>query len=236
MNNKLTLLLILLTLYVAAAGSVLGQKDLKPWKEWSKKDAEKVLNDSPWAHQQIDMDLLEPSPLTRPRDPSINARLKQGEGLTYGIRFFSARPVRQAFVRIMQLQRKDLSPDMSARLDKFAEAPAAGSIIIAVTIAGPEANELGKVMQSLMKATTPTLKNSTYLERNDGKRVFLEQYTPPGADGFGARFIFPRMVDDKPFLTTEFTGVRFVSELDSSIKFYMTFEVANMLLNGKLEY
>jgi hypothetical protein len=225
-----------LTICLTAAGSVVGQKQLKPWKEWSKTDAQKILNDSPWAHLQVDQDFVEPTPLTRPRDPSIDARLKQNEGMTYGIRFFSARPVRQAFVRMIQFQKKDLAPDIVSRLNTFAEIASEDSIIIAVTIENPDANMLGKAMQIVRNTTTALLKNSTYLERSDGKRVFLEQYVPPGSDGFGARFIFPRMLDGKPFLSPEFTIVRFVSDLDSSIKFHMTYKVKDMMLDGKLEY
>jgi len=235
MSNKLPVVLFL-TICLMAAGSVAGQKKLKPWKEWSKTDAQKLLNDSPWAHLQVDQDFVEPTPLTRPIDSSIDARLKQNEGMTYGIRFFSARPVRQAFVRIMQLQRKDLTPEMVSRLNTFAEVASEDSIIIAVTIENPDANMLGKAMQIIRNATTTTLKNSTFLERNDGKRVFLEQYTPPGGDGFGARFIFPRMVDGQPFLSPEFSGVRFVSDFGSSIKFQMTYKVKEMMLEDKLEY
>jgi hypothetical protein len=92
-------------------------------------------------------------------------------------------------------------------------------------------------MQVIESAATGTLKNTTYLERNDGKRIFLEQYVPPGKDGFGARFIFPRMVDEKPFLSAEFNDVRFVSEYGtSSIKLNMRFKVSDMMMNGKLEY
>lgn len=236
MSIKHTLLLIFLTISATAPGSVFGQKQLKPWKEWSKKDAEQVLNDSPWAHLQIDMDLAEASPLTRPRDPSTTARLNQGDGVTYGIRFFSARPVRQAFVRMIQLQQKNLTPEMVSRLNDFAEKPSSDSIVIAVSIESPDSNQLGKAMQVVWKATTATLQNSTYLERSDGKRVFLEQYVPPGRDGFGARFIFPRRLDEKPFLSSEFTSVRFVSDLGSSIKFYMDFKVRDMMLDEKLEY
>jgi hypothetical protein len=225
-----------LTICLTAAGSVVGQKQLKPWKEWSKTDAQKILNDSPWAHLQVDQNFVEPTPLTRPRDPSIDARLKQNEGMTYGIRFFSARPVRQAFVRMIQFQKKDLAPDIVSRLNTFAEIASEDSIIIAVTVENPDANMLGKAMQIVRNATTALLKNSTYLERSDGKRVFLEQYVPPGSDGFGARFIFPRMLDGKPFLSPEFTIVRFVSDLDSSIKFHMTYKVKDMMLDGKLEY
>ena len=65
MRNKLTLVMFL-TICLTAAGSVVGQKKLKPWKEWSKTDAQKILNESPWAHRQIDQDFVEPTPLTRP--------------------------------------------------------------------------------------------------------------------------------------------------------------------------
>jgi hypothetical protein len=235
MKNKLTVVTFL-AIFLTAAGSVVGQKQPKPWKEWSKTDAQKVLNDSPWAHQQVDQDFQEASPLTRPPDPSIDTRLKQNEGMTYGIRFFSARPIRQAFVRMIQLQKKDLPPDTVTRLNTFAEVLSEDSIIIAVTIENPDANMLGKAMQIVRNASTPELKNTTYLERSDGKRVFLEQYTPPGPDGFGARFIFPRLLDGKPFLGPEHTMVRFVSDLGQSIKFHMTYKVKEMMLDGKLEY
>ena len=235
MTNKLTVVMFLTTCLMIA-GSVAGQKKLKPWKEWSKTDAQKILSDSPWAHLQVDQDFVEPTPLTRPPDPSIDTRLKQNEGMTYGIRFFSARPVRQAFVRMIQLQKKDLAPEVVARLNTFAEVVSEDSIIIAVTVENPDANMLGKAMQIMRNAATPEIKNTTYLERSDGKRVFLEQYTPPGPDGFGARFIFPRLLDGKPFLGPEHTMVRFVSDLDSSIKFHMTYKVKEMMLDGKLEY
>ena len=236
MNIKLNAVLICLTICLLAAGSVVGQDSKKPWKEWSKKDAQKILSDSPWAQLQIDMDFMETSPLTRPRDPSVTNRLKQGEGLTYGIRFFSARPVRQAFVRMIQLQQKNLSPETVERLNGFAEKASKDSIVIAVTIEGPDSNLLGKAMGIVWNASTPTLKPTTYLERNDGQRLFLQEYVPPGKDGFGARFVFPRTLDGKPFLTPDFTIVRFVSDLGSSMNFHMTFKVKDMVVDGQMEY
>lgn len=235
MNKKLPVVLLLM-ICLMAAGSVIGQKKVKPWKEWSKNDAQKILTDSPWAQRQVDMDFVEPTPLTRPKDSSIDATLKQNEGMTSNIRFFSARPVRQAFVRIMQLQNKDLSPEMVTRLNTFAEAPSENLIVIAVAVENPDANMLGKAMQIYRNATTTKLKSTTYLERSDGKRVFIEEYTPPGKDGFGARFIFPRMLDGKPFLSPEFSIVRFVSELDSTIKLRMDYKVSEMMFDGKLEF
>ena len=56
-----------LTIFLMAAGSAVGQRQLKPWKEWSKNDAQKILNDSPWAHLQVDQDFVEATPLTPPK-------------------------------------------------------------------------------------------------------------------------------------------------------------------------
>ena len=248
MKHRITIALMFLLLIAFVVDSATGQKQAKSWKEWSRKDAEKILNDSPWAHLQVDTDLSEMfyQPTTDARTsgsraPNANSRLEQGAtnqetSLKYGIRFFSARPVRQAFVRMIQLQKKDLESDVVSRLNSFAEVMSTDSIIVAVTIEGTDKRSLGKALQIIDSAATGTLKNSTYLERNDGKRLFLEEYVPPGKDGFGARFIFPRMVDERPFLTSDFTDVRFVSEFGSSIKLNMRFKISDMMLDGKLEY
>ena len=248
MTRRFSVVLMLLVLAAVAVETVTGQKQPKSWKEWSKKDAEKILSDSPWSHLQVDTDLSEMfyQPTTDARTsggraPNANSRLEQGATnqetkLTYGIRFFSARPVRQAFIRMIQLQKKDLEPDVVDRMNKYAELPSTDSIIIAVTIEGTDKRSLGKAMQVIESAATGTLKNTTYLERNDGKRVFLEEYLPPGKDGFGARFIFPRMVDERPFLSTDFNDVRFVSEFGTAIKLNMRFKVSDMMMDGKLEY
>lgn len=248
MNKRLPVVLTLMLLAVVLAQTAIGQKQSQSWKEWTKKDAEKILNDSPWSHLQVDTDLSEMffQPTTDARTsggraPNANSRLEQGAtnqetSIKYGIRFFSARPVRQAFIRMMQLGQKNLDPEMAARMNNFAEVPSEDAIIIAVTIEGTDKRSLGKAMQIIESAATGTLKNSTYLERNDGKRLFLEQYVPPGKDGFGARFIFPRMVNERPFLSPEINDIRFVAEFGTTIKLNMRFKVSDMMLDGKLEY
>jgi hypothetical protein len=246
MKKGVSVVLVLLLLTAVAFESVIGQKQAKSWKEWSKADAEKVLNKSAWGQLQVETDLSEMffTPTTDARStraPNSNSRLEQGATnqetkLTYGIRFFSARPVRQAFIRLIQLQQKNLEADVIERMNNFAELSSTDSIIIAVTIEGTDQRSLGKVMQIISSAATGTLKNTTYLERNDGKRLFLDEYVPPGKDGFGARFIFPRMVDERPFLTPETQDVRFYSEFGTAIKLNTRFKIADMMIDGKLEY
>jgi hypothetical protein len=222
------------------------QNEQKSWTEWSQKEVQQMLSDSPWAQTQKEADTTEMffQPTADPRftrAPNSRARLEEGATnqevvMTYGIRFFSARPVRQAFMRQMQLQQKTLDPDVLARMRNFAEVPASDSIIVAVTVDSTDQRARGKAMQLIESAATGTLKNTTYLERKDGKRLFLEEYVPPGRDGFGARFIFPRMVDERPFLTPEVGEVRFVTEFGPAIKLNMRFKLADMMLDGKLEY
>jgi hypothetical protein len=248
MRKGVSVALVLPLLTALVVEAAIGQKQAKSWKDWTRAEAEKILNNSAWGQQQVDTDLSEMfyQPTTDARTsggraPNANSRLEQGATnqetkLTYSIRFFSARPVRQAFIRMIQLQQKNLEPDVVERMNSFAEIQSAESIIIAVTIEGTDKRSLGKVMQIISSAATGTLKNATYLERNDGKRLFLEEYVPPGKDGFGARFIFPRIVDERPFLTPDIHDVRFFSEFGPSIKLNMRFNIADMIVDGKLEY
>ena len=94
-------------------------------------------------------------------------------------------------VRLIELKQKP-TPDVAQKLTNFAEVQSADSIIVTVTFESNDQRYSGKVMQAFNSSATGTLKNSTYLERNDGKRLFLEEYVPPGKDGFGARFVFLR--------------------------------------------
>ena len=91
-------------------------------------------------------------------------------------------------------------------------------------------------MQAFNSAATGMLKNNTYLERNDGKRLFLEEYVPPGKDGFGARFIFLRELDGQPFITKDSGDVRFYAQFTDSIKIDRRFKVPEMIYKGDLEY
>lgn len=244
--KRLTILALLLGLVATLKFATDTGAQSKSWKEWSRKDAEKILEKSPWSHKQVDTDTTEmfyqptTDGRTSSRAPNANGRLEEGAtnqstSVTYGIRFFSARPVRQAFVRMIQLEQK---PDAATneRLNAFAEVVSADSIIIAVTIEGTDKRSLGKVSQIINSANVGALKNNTYLERKDGKRLFIEEYHPPGKDGFGARFIFLRNVDEKPFLDANSGEVRFVAEFDPKVKLNMLFKVSDMMLDGKLEY
>lgn len=140
-----------------------------------------------------------------------------------------------ALVRTMELQQKP-TPEVEEKLRNFAELQSTNSIIVTVSYDSTDQRYLREVMQAFNSAATGTLKNNAYLERSDGKRLFLEEYVPPGRDGFGARFIFLREMDGKPFISTEAGEIRFYAQYPNGIKVNRRFKVANMMYKGALEY
>jgi hypothetical protein len=243
MKKKIAIALITLM----AAAAVAQKKDEKSWAEWSKKDAEKILTDSPWSKAQTDTDTSEMfySPTNDPRrtgvssTPTTGARIGEGAvnsavNITFQVRFFSARPVRQALARMMEINNKP-PDDVVAKLHQFAEMQSTNSIIVTVTFASPDQRYSGIVMQQFNSAATGSLKNDAYLQRADGKQLFLEEYVPPGKDGFGARFIFLREVDGEPFVKDANGDLRFYAKYPNGIKIDRRFKLADMMYQGQLE-
>lgn len=235
--------LLLISLLIGFSTTTRGQKKSELWTEWSKKDAEKLLTSSPWAQTQVETDLSEMfyTPTSPNRGaPNSSARSQQGAlnqevGVSYNIRFFSARPIRQALARLYQIQRNPDGEELKG-LESFANAQPSKVIIVTVTYQSSDGRALGRVMQAFESAITATLKNKAYLERKDGARMFLEEYVPPGRDGFGARFIFPRFFQERPFIHDDAGEVRFYAEFADSMKLNMRFSVSQMKYKDQLEY
>jgi hypothetical protein len=206
-----------------------------------------VLTDSPWAKLQTDTDTSEMfySPTNDPRlgsrvTSTTEARIREGAvnsavNISFQVRFFSARPVRQALARMMEINNKPPA-DVVAKLRQFADLQSANSIIVTVTFDSPDARYTGVVMQEFNSANTGTLKNDVYLQRSDSQQLFLEEYVPPGKDGFGARFIFLREVDGAPFIKDASGELRFYAKFPNGIKVDRRFKLADMMYQGQLEF
>lgn len=237
--------LFLLTLSLCIVTSFAQTKD-KKWTDWSKKEAQKVLDESPWGQTQTDTDTSQMfySPTS---DPRLGARttsttgVRVAEGATnqsidvkYHVRFFSARPIRQALARMILLQNPP--PDVVKNLHNFGELKTDTSIIVTVLSESNDQRYGNAVKQFFDSAITSTMKNNTYLQRADGKQLFLEEYVPPGKDGFGARFIFLRNPGEKPFIEPNSGEIRFVAQFPNGPKIDRRFKVSEMMYNGELEY
>ena len=225
-----------------------AQKKLKPWQEWSRKDAETILNDSSWGKTQVETDTSElmfrPQAAPDARTGASNAdplrddrggATNQATTVRYRIRFLSAKPIRQAFARIITLDQPAEDQKIKVYMNDFVERKFDQWIAVSVGLESRDQRFSGEALQAFVSATTGSLKNHTYLERSDGKRLYLHIYQAPSADGLGAKFIFERIVDERPFLNDNSGEVRFVSEL-AKVKLNMRFNVAQMMYDGKLEY
>jgi hypothetical protein len=245
-------LLIALLLSVSTAQN-------KPWTEWTRVEAEKILNNSPWAQTQTDTDTSEMmySPTSQAgggsstrtgvlgtqtdRQSVNNNRVTQGANnqaisVNYHVRLLSAKPVRQAFMRVIELTQKTPDKELLDGLRSFVDRDFGEFIVVAITFGSSDGRFSGPALQAFSSATLGTLKNKTYLERKDGKRVFLKQYHAPINDGLGAKFIFPRIVDEKRFVNADTGSFRFFSEVTNQIKVNVTFKTVDLMYNGQLEY
>jgi len=254
-----------------SCSALIAQNQKKGWTEWTKKDALNILNKSPWGQTQVDTDTSEIvyTPTTQAGAGDSSSRREQGAtnqatSVTYRIRWLSARPIRAALARQVELD----TGTMTEQLRFFAEGPSEKRVVIAVTFEANDQRFGAKVMQAFNSANIGVLKNTTYLERKDGKRIFLQEYVPPQQNSLGAAmFIFPRTVDERPLLDEQSGSVRFHSEyeqkttLDTTVsragqistttriagvsnqpenpykfRLDMKFKTAEMVLNGQLEY
>lgn len=241
--------LFILTAILFIAGPATAQKE-KPWTEWSEKEAGKILNDSPWGQTQTEgSSEAQPSSSSavtqtmsaRREDQRISAasNVESGETKTralinYRVRFLSAKPVRAAFVRMIELQ--GAAPERVAELRTFVDRDFADYIVISLSVDGNDRKRVSSATEEISAAEEAVLQKNGYLERKDGTKLFLTNYRAPTKDGLGAKLVFPRSVNGKPFIEPGTGEVRFVLEMGKTIKLSRKFKVSEMMYEGKLEY
>ena len=222
------------------AGSLFAQ-GAKQWNEWSKKDADKVLNDSGWG-QTLKKGETPPDMSTR----SSGGSASQGSGVQgptplptevyLRVRFITAKPIREGFARKLLLSQPNPPPELTAQLQTVIDNGFGDFTVVAVNVDGPNPQTVGMTLQALMGLKTSDLTDKVYLERKDGKRLPVIDYKRPVADNMGGKFVFARSLDGLPFLTPDSDSVRFVLNLSGNLNFKMKFEVSKMKYGEKLEY
>lgn len=230
------------------AGLAVAQKQ-KPWTEWTKKDVEKTLNDSAWGQTQTEGGAAQSSGDTgavtqvaasRSADRQISRQGESGETkpvnyVKYQVRFLSAKPVRAAFARQVLLSRPEPDEALTTQLQGFIDRDFSEYIIVSVGVQVGDAKMAGPIMAAFTNANAEALKENVYLERKDGKKLYLMEYRAPVEDGMGAKFIFKRVLDGQPFLS-ENDSVRFSAQLNEKMKLNTRYKLSDMLYDGKLEY
>jgi hypothetical protein len=243
-------ILFICSILILFTASAQAQKT-KPWTEWSAKEADKVLNDSGWGQTQTESDSSsQPSSTSaisqttagkenQVRDTTAAARVESGEkkdsamSVHYRVRLLSAKPIRAAFVRMVEIQ--GAKPETVAQLKTFVDREFGDYIVVTISLDGNDRKRVGLATQQINSADADALKATTYLERKDGKRLGLMEYRAP-TDALGAKFVFPRTVDGKPFIEADSGEVRFSTEVAKGMKISRRFKVSEMMYEGKLEF
>lgn len=257
---KLTHICIL-TLSLLVTSPVLGQKFLqKPYTEWSKEEAKKVISDFPWASEYQSERGLDVAAIAKQQREQADTRLTGSERGNQGvnslpipivIRLHSALPVRQAMVRLQQLEigYDKMKPEDKAKFDAsragFLECKICKDYYVVTLTKYKDASTTVNdgIFQSLKLAD---VKGKIWLENDKGERREITEFTPPKNETDSAIFFFKRTND---------AGVPLFGPSDKLIKFMFSnelrddknsysyliprlfeFKAAKMVIDGKLEF
>ena len=213
----------------------------EPFEKWNRNQINQLINDSPWAHNQ-----------------TLSTAMGSGSGVQgekeifnkFTVRFFSALPIREAYVRMMQIVNKydEMIPEQRAEFDtRFKRAlnlDVRDRVIVALEFASNDPEAIREMKHFLEISKAETLKQNAYLISQHLGRVELREYFPPSSDGTGAKFVFPRSVNGKQLIEPGDKEVRFefnVPLVDrrgggSSQKVLIAFKVPQMSYKGELSF
>jgi hypothetical protein len=239
-------------------GVVFAQSELpkKPFPEWSKGEAEAVINNSPWAKQQelrIKFDKETQKAAGAYSGVSSAAAAQSQMEVTsqvpvdfvFTLRLRSALPVRQALVRLKALETnvEKLTDQQRAAYDTqmkgLLECPACAANYV-VTLSSKSKNNPGAdaVFATFKGGRLADLQRYVNLANERGERRSLVHFVPPKAPGEEAIFFFPRL-DEKgaPLLSLDNKDL-LINLTDNQANSITNFkiDVTKLVLNGKVEF
>jgi hypothetical protein len=233
---------LLVPMLLLSAAFAVGEEfwEKKEYKQWSLKECDKLLSESPWAKG---LTLSSVGIM----DNSKTSTDGQQPFIKYQIQFRSALPIRQALVRKQQIQAKydTLPPEQKQQFDKQAEsflnsAPE-DSVIVYVEYTTNDNVRIQELARHWQSRTTDMLKTMAYLSASKGDKVSLVNFTPGrGADQFFT-FVFPRESNGKPVVTPQDKNIKleFIYPVISGLgtgQAFMEFKVEKMIFSGNIAF
>ncbi len=254
--------IVALALIAAGTTILYARKNNDQWLQesfdkWTVKDVRTILQKSPWAQTKGFRGQINGAHGTvNDMGGGGNATGTMGTaGATLGtdvtnyeftIVFFSSLPVREAYVRMFQIENHydSMSP---AKQTAFNQNPSVDALLhgdvsqeVMVNLSFHTNDPIGQrnLTRWFDTQTVDSLKQNAYLYANK-TQIQLAKYIPPSqSHGFGARFIFPRVVNGEPILSSPNGKLRFqlswVPGPNQSV--YIDFKPEEMTYQGKLSY
>lgn len=232
----------------------------KPFQEWSKKEAEQVLEDSPWAAKQ-EVRLRYASQVRRVAGGSVPADARGGLADTtsttaemggaeapvdfqFTLRLRSALIVRQAVTRLKQLEpNTDTSEKgraaFDARLKGLLECPACQqNYVLTLSAKSKERPGADPIYTTFKGGRLADLQRYIFIANSRGERRDLVHFVPPKAPGDEAVFYFPRFSDKGEALLTPTDTVLIANFTNNDVNMNINFriDVSRLIVNGQVDF
>ena len=232
----------------------------KPMAEWTREDAQKVLNASPWTRSQtIKVQQRKsgriagapnpigpdgnPMPLPTVANTATSGGAQAPVDYTFTMRLRSALPVRQALARLMQLDAAKLKDKERAahetRIKGTLDCPAcADNYVVTLSSRSEESQGSDPVYSAFAGARLDDIKRFVYLANDRGDQRALVHFVPPRSPGEEAVFFFPRAgADGAPLLTPRSRELRF-NVTDNQVNNIVNFavDVSKLIVDGVVEF
>jgi hypothetical protein len=228
----------------------------KPFPEWSKSEAEAIINDSPWAkRQELRIKFDKETQVAAGSYSGVSgaaAAQSQMEvtsqmpvDFIFVARLRSALPVRQALVRLKALEtnvEKMSDPQRAAhdtQMKGLLECPACATNYV-VTLSSKSKSNPGAdaVFATFKGGRLADLQRYVYLANERGERRALVYFVPPKAPGEEAVFFFPRTDEKGVPLLTLANKELLINLTDNQANSITNFkiDVSKLVLNGKVEF
>ena len=221
--------LFLALLASAASAQQADDWQNKPWEQWTKKDAQRVLSESPWAKTEARS------------GPTV--KINNNEIITadkiYTLRLRSALTVRRALLRLRQLDEKydQMSDKKKSEFDEknkaLVECPACADNYI-ISLLPPSSADTRNV-------TLEKLRLYVRLTDDRGRSRELVHFNPTKVTGAEVVLFFPRLDEKNEALFTGaskkiiFTIETTALNLDAVLRRF-EFDVSKIMTNGRVDF
>lgn len=179
----------------------------KDWKQWSKDDCKKILEDSPWATRWRQSNAKMAEFATSNRNFGNEGVAAESElTVFYVVQLRSALPIREAFVRQLLIANgyDKLEPPQQKEMERQTEGFLSrkyDDVIVVHVIYGSNVQEYNRTLatfwQTIPEGTVP---QQAFLNGPRGQKITPIRMMSPKGGAQEFELIFPRIVDGKPLL------------------------------------
>lgn len=233
----------------------------KDWKEWTKNDCSKMLQDSPWAKKwSRNVVILSAASPGRSGANTSGAASENHPEVDYYIQIRSALPIRQADVRRMQIDQKydQMDEEHKKAMDAQAEqilSPTYDDLILVHVEYSSNVpvfeRQMAAHFQGVPEGSVPL---NIYMINESGDHIGIIRWVSPHSGAYEFEMYFPRMIKGEPVIkptdkkfSIEFRAPSVTSRSSATTRdavvpimgtelLLVDFKLDAMMWNGKVTY